>query len=96
MTDQHFEDEYELCDCGMQGCVSNLFRDEYSEMLSHIPRVFVENFAKAIEFSFADEHSPESEFIFDDYTDDLDFDNPDWVLWEWEFAEWQKKKSRSF
>lgn len=85
-------DEFEMCDCGMAGCMSNLFKEEYRELFKHISIDFMKHFAHSVE-TYLD-NATEHELILEDYTDDLDFDNPDWLLWEWEFLDWQSKKTK--
>lgn len=73
------------CDCGEQGCPANLFNPELKQsVLKNVPQLFIEQFVQKAQYAVYGNSDLDHEAIFDDYTDDLDFDNPDWVLWEWE------------
>jgi hypothetical protein len=79
---------FEICTCGEPGCVGNIFKSSDTHF-KEIPIQFMINFynkVMSIHANEDDEVFPERECIFDDYSDDLDLDNPDWLLWEWEMA----------
>jgi|688.fasta_scaffold13218_17 hypothetical protein len=79
---------FEICTCGEPGCVGNIFKNA-DTYFKEIPILFMTKFYnKVMSIHAIEDHEvfPERECIFDDYTDDLDLDNPDWLLWEWEMA----------
>ena len=78
-------DGFVYCDCGEQGCPANLFKIDFQgTIFKHIPQRFIEEFVQKAQQTVYGNSDLDHEAIFDDYTDDLDFDNPDWLLWEWE------------